>query len=304
MLFLLAERDNRVVHIDEIAPEENGLKCNCICPVCKEKLKANTLGKYKRKHFSHNKNSDCINHLETYIHKFAKQIIEEHKKIVIPELNYYNHTLVPAKSINFINVESEKYLSEYNFKPDLIGTVTHNNNNMVLIIEVAVTHKIDESKLKKIINSNISTIEVYLDPKDFFTLTLNELKDKVINSTSNKKWIFNRFEVDKIKSYKEKLEQEMNYRVNKEKLRLRNQQYYVLKKIYWEKSFFKENKYEGFVYKCPRNTLEYHDLRMSNIDKCAKCIYFSEFVTEGYKKISVKCKGKYGYTLPSPYSDL
>ena len=304
MLFLIAERNNKIIHIDEITPDENGLKCNCICPICKEQLKANTLGKIKRKHFSHNINSDCINYLETAIHKLAKQIIEDSKRIVIPRLTYNYKTLVEEQNINFETVESEKYLSEHSFKPDIIGTTVHNNKKMVLIIEIAVTHKIDDVKLKKIKNSNISTIEIYLDSKELSNLSLTEIKDKVINSTSNKKWIFNRLESDKIKTYEEKLQQEMKCRAHKEKLRLKNQKYYVLKKIYWEKSFFKENKYNGFVYKCPINTLEYHDKRISNIDECSKCIYFAGFVTEGWRKISVKCKGKYGYTLSRPYSDV
>lgn len=303
ILFLLAERNNKIIHIDELTPDENGLKCNCICPICKEPLKANTLGKIKRKHFSHNKNSDCINYLETAIHKLAKQIIEDNKRIVIPRLNYNYETLVEEQNINFETVESEIYLSDHSFKPDIIGTTIHKNKKIDLIIEIAVTHKIDDIKFNKIKNSNISTIEIYLDPKALLNLSLNEIKDKVINSTSNKKWIFNRVEANKIKSYKEKLQQEMKARLDKEKLKLKNQQYYVSKNIYRGKSFFEEKKYEGFVYKCPRSTLEYHDKRISDIDECNNCIYFYGFVKEGFIKKSVKCKGKYGFSLPSPYSD-
>ena len=293
MLFLLAERNDRIIHIDEITPDENGLKCKCICPICKEPLKANTLGKIKRKHFSHNINSDCINHLETAIHKLAKQIIEENRRIVIPKLIYNDKILVPEQNINFIIVESEKYLSNYNIKPDIIGTAVHNNKKMYLIIEIVITHKIDENKLKKIKKSNLSTIEIYLDPKEISKLSFNEIKHIILNSTSNKKWIYNKYAASKIEKYNILMKQIIIQKINREKQRLKSQKYYKLKHIYWSKSFNKNKKYDGHVYKCPKSTLEEHDLRIANIDECSKCIYFAGFITEDWRKISVKCKGNY-----------
>lgn len=297
MLFLLAERNNKIIHIDEIAPAENGLKCNCLCPICKEPLKANTLGKIKRKHFSHNINSNCINHLETVIHKFAKQILEDNKRIVIPKLTYNNEILVKEQNIDFEIVELEKYLSEYSFKPDIIGTTLYHGKRSNLIIEIAVTHKIDNVKLQKIKASNISTIEIYLNPREMLDKNLNEIKEIIINNTTNKSWIFNKTEDIKIKKYKEYLDQRRSVIISKEKVRLDNQEYYVLKKISWSKSFDRNKKYEGIVYKCPKSTLEEHDLRIEGINECKKCIYFNGFITEGWKKISVKCKGIYNSAL-------
>lgn len=77
MYFVFGERDNKIIHIDKITPDEDGFKCNCICPSCGEKLKANTLGAHNKKYFSHKGNSNCINSLETTMHKFAKEVIEE-----------------------------------------------------------------------------------------------------------------------------------------------------------------------------------------------------------------------------------
>lgn len=282
MFFLLAERNNRIIHIDEIAPAENGLKCNCICPICKEPLKANTLGKIKRKHFSHNINSNCINHLETVIHKLAKQIIEDNKRIVIPKLTYNNEILVKEENIDFEIIELEKYLAEYSFKPDVIGTTLYNNKRTNLIIEIAVTHKIDNVKLQKIKESNISTIEIYLDYREMLDKNLNEIKEIIINDTTNKKWIFNKYSEQKISEI-----------ISKEKIRLANQKYYEVRKITWKKSFYNNKKYDCLVYGCPRSTLEEHDPRIVDISECEdnNCIYYGGTIKKGWRKVAVKCKG-------------
>ncbi|WP_394885022.1 competence protein CoiA family protein [Clostridium butyricum] len=272
MLFLLAERNNKIIHIDEIAPAENGLKCNCLCPICKEPLKANTLGKIKRKHFSHNINSNCINHLETVIHKFAKQILEDNKRIVIPKLTYNNEILVREQNIDFEIVELEKYLPEYSFKPDIIATKKRSK----LIIEIAVTHKIDNVKLQKIKSSNISTIEIYLDPKGMLDKNLNEITEIILNDTANKRWIFNK--------YSEQI-------ISKEKIGLVNQRYYKERKIHWSKSFFNNKEFVGIVY-CPISELDNHYGRVVDIKECENnCSYYAGTIKRGWRKVGIKCKG-------------
>lgn len=200
MYFVFGERDNKIIHIDEITPSENGLKCNCICPSCGEKLKANTLGTHNKKYFSHKGNSNCVNSLETSMHKFAKEVIEKEKKIKIPKLiyniNFQEFEIVKEQVIGFDKIELEKYLSDFDFKPDIIIS----KNDIPLIIEVAVTHKVDEEKKNKIIKSDISTIEIYLDKDEIFQLSKEELANKIINDTENKIWIFNRLEESKKKN--------------------------------------------------------------------------------------------------------
>lgn len=205
MYFVFGERDNKIIHIDEITPSENGLKCNCICPSCGEKLKANTLGTHNKKYFSHKGNSNCINSFETTMHKFAKELIEKEKKIKIPKLIYNKSfkefEIVKEQVIVFDNIELEKYLSDFDFKPDIISS----KNETSLIIEVAVTHKVDEEKRNKIIKSNISAIEIYLDKDEIFQLSKDELANKIINDTNNKRWIFNRLENSKKKDIEDTL---------------------------------------------------------------------------------------------------
>lgn len=428
MYFVFGERDNKIIHIDEISPSENGLKCNCICPSCGEKLKANTLGTHNKKYFSHKGNSNCINSLETTMHKFAKEVIEKENKIKIPKLiynkNFKEFEIVKELMIDFDKIELEKYLSDFDFKPDIIIS----KNDTSLIIEVAVTHKLDEEKRNKIIKSDISTIEICLDKDEIFQLSKEELANKIINDTDNKRWIFNRLEESKKKNIDDMLLAKKNQKRTtqiketrsfeelefqrlqfKYKVDIRNFpyilrsskndlfvfRYYTIKTywrlIVWDKfinkkykkvitaddvvfwfhstyrskqdlsnidnhfqnymnisnaivKFFEElsannilinpilHKYQispknhnkvavqykyqinpqnlnifrdilkkikwtkfrgswsGIVYKCPRSTLEDHDLRIEDIKTCEKCKYFNGYVYENGRKISIKCR--------------
>lgn len=62
----------------------------------------------------------------------------------------------------------------------------------------------------------------------------------------------------------------------------------IMKIITWKK--FSEN-WKGYVYKCPRSTLEEHDLRIENISNCEKCKYFDGYMKKGIKKEFIRCKG-------------
>lgn len=62
----------------------------------------------------------------------------------------------------------------------------------------------------------------------------------------------------------------------------------ILKKIKWTKF---GGTWSGMVYKCPKSTLEEHDLRLEDIKTCEKCKYFNGYVFEDGRKKSIKCRG-------------
>lgn len=71
------EPTSRYIYIKDA---ENGLKCNCRCEKCKERLEA-IQGNQRDQHFRHYIKTDCGGAPETAIHKYAKQIIAEHSEI-------------------------------------------------------------------------------------------------------------------------------------------------------------------------------------------------------------------------------
>jgi hypothetical protein len=70
--------------------------------------------------------------------------------------------------------------------PDILAY----SHGLPLIIEIRVTHEVDEIKLSKIRHLGISAIEI-----DLSSISRNfppeALTDAIINSTKNKKWLFN-----------------------------------------------------------------------------------------------------------------
>ena len=151
-------RDGLLVHISEV---ENGLKCNCTCPCCNEPLIAKTKSvKAERiKSFAHTANtSNCAYGLQTAIHLRAKTIIEQAGTISLPaniaiiknyceqSREYIEYELLthPQTLLNVKEVILEQKIDD--FIPDVILVF---EDGRKLLVEIAVTHFVDDEKLKK-----------------------------------------------------------------------------------------------------------------------------------------------------------
>jgi len=168
---------------------EQGLACNCICPECAEKLIARK-GKLNIHHFAHYKEGSCKGGIETALHLAAKEIVEKEKKLMLPPLKVTIPNECPAiilsqvQMASFDRVEVEMTLDH--IRPDLILYA----GNKKLVVEIAVTHFVDDIKSEKIKQLGLSTIEIDLRSiKDGFTE--KDLIALVIYSVDNKKWIYN-----------------------------------------------------------------------------------------------------------------
>lgn len=182
-----ALKNNSLVHISEV---DSGLKCNCYCPSCHGELIARK-GESRIKHFAHYYKSNCSGGLETAIHLAAKEIINNQKRIKLPALMYFDEEysmedieLISESWVDFDKVTLERKFDD--FIPDIIAE----KNGRKLLIEVAVTHFIDDEKYEKIVESGVSLIEIDLTSlnDDFLP---KELEQRVIETTYNKEWIYN-----------------------------------------------------------------------------------------------------------------
>lgn len=63
-----------LVYIDEV---ENGIKCSCFCPNCKEPLSAKNNGAIKKHHFAHVSGAECEHAYESMLHILAKERVRE-----------------------------------------------------------------------------------------------------------------------------------------------------------------------------------------------------------------------------------
>ena len=181
-----ALRNGEIIHIDSV---ESGLKCNCTCPACGEKLIARK-GSIVVHHFAHQSGTMCEYGYQTSLHLAAKDILATAKTMMLPPviLSFPNSDkkvkIREGIRLNFDRVELERKQGE--IIPDIVVYC----GNRKLYIEIFVTHKIDEIKLKKIKEQDISTIEIDLSNTDR-EVTKKDLEQILYNENLNKKWIHN-----------------------------------------------------------------------------------------------------------------
>ena len=152
-----------LVHIDSV---ESGNACNCICPKCQKSLCA----KKKRKldghqsHFAHSKDSDCHGYYMTTLHLLAEQIIQEEKAVMAPA-----YKEIKEQRLSFKKIEVEQRNERKDLQPDVVGET---DDGLRWFIEIRNTHEVDEVKKKKLIESNITCLEI--DVRGQFLENLNQ----------------------------------------------------------------------------------------------------------------------------------
>lgn len=256
-------KNGKLVHVSEV---EKGLSCGCVCPSCNHPLVARKGNKTKH-HFAHYKGKECGYGLETALHYAAKELLETHKKIVIPKVdlkigpdNKKHWILSKEREIVFDEVKLEIYYD--GVIPDVLVYV----KGKPLMIEITVTHKTNKEKIQKVKEQGISILEV--DLADFEReFSIEDLEKEVIYNTANKKWLLN------IKSEKIK---ELAYQVSERK-----------------------DCVALSPPSCPVENLEYKDYKkITWIDNCSYCDYCmgidydSFFTDEDYLRATVFCSGK------------
>ncbi|WP_444679484.1 hypothetical protein [Halomonas sp. E19] len=156
------------------------------------------MGEKVRHYFAHS-NSDrpCSTGAETGIHLAAKQLIADRLAIPVPSLtasveaaDSRGHKLSVSKKIYpgtdrhpVTHAALEVGLGDV--RPDLVVTL----GGVQILIEVAVTHYIDEEKRRRLDERGLRCIEISLGHVQR-TLTLNVLEDEIYNQF-NAMWIVN-----------------------------------------------------------------------------------------------------------------
>jgi len=179
-----AIKDGVLTHVSEV---ERGLKCSCVCPSCGANMIARK-GNKMAHHFAH-QNAECSHGLETTLHLMAKEILEQEKRILLPlvflPLEYTNKLLTPeCTMLEIDDVTIEKRLG------DIIPDIIIKSGGKQLMVEIWVTHKIDDNKLRKIKELDISTIEINLSKLDRM-ISMNELREFLLKDEEHKFWVYN-----------------------------------------------------------------------------------------------------------------
>lgn len=197
--------DGKLVSIQDIPREMYGKRCGCICPGCGKPLVARLAENKQRKHFGHKSGSVCnIAHAQqTALHMVAKEIIEQERIFAFPNYsvalsdvqqqeNFHKTYDLPktleyrsACAVKCASVILEKKVSD--FVPDIVVDI----QGRTCLIEIAVTHFVDEVKQRKLDEVGLPVVEVDLSAFMGQQITRDMVRDALISQTANKTWLYN-----------------------------------------------------------------------------------------------------------------
>lgn len=190
------------IHISKAV---TGLKCNCLCPACRQPLEArNRIFPQRKKsiYFAHTSGHACQWAGETDVHLMAKEILSEKRWMCFPSYRGKIYRKNLAKQ-DFDSVICEPFISGK--RPDCVGVWRDENGKEIEIwIEIKVTHPVDEQKLDLIKKMGITCIEI--DLKQYANLhELTEEFEQAVLKNAERVWLNAPF-LDRID--KEKIEEE------------------------------------------------------------------------------------------------
>ena len=192
LLELAIDSSGKQVHISEV---KNGDACNCRCMYCGEPLTAKQGNGGKAPHFAHKPDSTCRWKeyvRQTDIHWRAERIFLQEKEISLPQIirTFGNRQfeMFSGGSFPIISVQLEKRISD--FIPDIVLQL----DSVTLLVEIFVTHAVDDAKKGKIRNDGrYDVIEIDLSDKVHDDITDEELRS-LIKAQSRMKWIYSTLE--------------------------------------------------------------------------------------------------------------
>lgn len=182
-----------------------GKACGCICPGCHMPLVAVAQdSRYKRPYFAHLTDTGCQTGRETGIHLRAKQLIAERQALVIPawdgdlvdmanppharddegKLHWGRRIDRPSRRVGLRDIEIERSFGSY--QPDVVAW----DETGELLIEVRVTHAVDDGKAARVEAQGRRMVEIDLSqlhrdtPHDLAAFEHAVLEDPV-----NRNWI-------------------------------------------------------------------------------------------------------------------
>jgi competence protein CoiA len=184
-------KEGKVVSVDEVP---RGLECRCNCSICGAPLMAKQ-GEQRIWHFAHATGNDCEGAAETALHLAAKQVLQQSMGLKIPKIVVEGtaqlpdgrrasaQEVIPESWLDFETVLLEQNLAS--IRPDVIGQSGDNK----FIVEIAVTHFVEEQKRTILESLGFPAVEVQVEPSLRESWTWDALEKIVVYGTEFKSWI-------------------------------------------------------------------------------------------------------------------
>ncbi|RCX31684.1 competence protein CoiA family protein [Thioalbus denitrificans] len=185
------DKSGQVRFVDEVP---RGHACECFCPSCGEPVLARQ-GEVRQWHFAHVSGTECERAAETALHLAAKHLLLEATGMNVPEDRVNQTMTLPdgragtgeaiqqAGWIDFLHVDLEATLGPV--RPDVVATI----GETMLLVEIAVTHFVDEKKRTLLSKLGLPAIEVNLAAIQGDKWDREFLRQVVVEGTDHKTWI-------------------------------------------------------------------------------------------------------------------
>ncbi|MHB1099635.1 MAG: hypothetical protein ACYCZR_08780 [Burkholderiales bacterium] len=176
--------DGRMVHIDEVA---NGLACECVCLKCGGKL-IGRHGEVRQHHFSHYLATEGMGCTETALHKAAKEIIQQEKRLALPHQLAGMGLQLGAEAC-FDSVSLEHRLGCGEACTEIVADA-YGQGVIDMVIEIAVFHRTGQDKAEKIHRLGLPAVEIDLANAASSLWDWDALRHAVVNDPSRRRWIY------------------------------------------------------------------------------------------------------------------
>lgn len=175
---------------------ENGLRCGCICPGCRQPLNAANNGEKVIPHFRHAKSNDCVDGFREGVRRAAIALIAKQRQIMLPGL--LETVRVPTKGGRLLEEKVELHptmitadsVERFVDLDGLRGHAVLHHSNRQLIVRVKLSTRMEHERYRQLEALEHSSMEI-----DLHHLTLKEINDPatferaVLHDPENRLWI-------------------------------------------------------------------------------------------------------------------
>lgn len=182
-------KDGKLIYIEDAIKGKN---CECVCPACKQALVAKNGGKKNAHHFAHFSVVECEHGYQSALHYMAKDLFQE-----LQYLTFIKNGKPVQYKIDSVILECKV--------DEIIPDIFIICDGKRFIVEIYVTHAVDDIKKQKIQDMRISAVEIDLSRFHNEIISKDHLKDEIINP-QNFSWVYDA-DVDIIKQKQEVIEQ-------------------------------------------------------------------------------------------------
>lgn len=175
---------------------DNGLRCGCICPGCRQPLNAANNGEKVVPHFRHAQSNDCTTGFREGVRRAAVALIVQHKQLMLPAfLDVVRITTACGRMLEE-NVElppamvTADSVERFVALDELRGHAVLHLSGRKLIVRIKMSSRMEHERYRQLQALEHSSMEI-----DLHRLTLEQINDAdsfkhaVLQEPSNRSWI-------------------------------------------------------------------------------------------------------------------